>query len=186
MSDHAAITRLPEPPTDRGGESESLSCLAVLLGSGRSDVAELKIHGPRTRLGNSGQCDIVLLDEGVAPIHAELILQEGIWTLADLGGEEAECWVDGQRVTGTRLVVPGSELRLGQARFVFDSTDLWEDSAPRPAAAQETLAASLLYPDEHLAPETDPSARSGFWWLWYLVGAVVVIVGAVILILRFR
>lgn len=139
-------------------------------------TGELTVTGVRARLGRGPECDVVIQGAGVATVHAELSLREGIWWLTDLLGGEGT-WVDGERVTGTAAVAPGSVLRLGQAILVFDPRDVWSDSAPPLPAMPVSAPMAVTWPgrDEPMAPSFDWPVRARRpVWLVFLVVAIVI------------
>lgn len=132
------------------------------------------------RIGADAVADVVLSAPTVAPVHAELRLEGGVWTLEDLGSA-AGTWVDDAAVTEAHPVAPGSIVRLGDVELIFDPEDAWADSVPTtpvPAAPTEERirqpAAPIFMIDE---------APTGQGWLpWVLVGAVVILAIAAILL----
>ena len=152
----------------------------MLIGRlGLPGIGELAVRQHRVRVGRSPACDLVVPVPSVAEVHAELSLHEGIWSVTDLG-EASDTWVDGELVTGTSPIAPGSTLRLGQAVLVFDPHDTWADSAPvAPVAPPAPLAVSWVPRDEPMAPSFDWPARAPRTW-WILYGAVALLVIAIV------
>ena len=74
-----------------------------------------EIEHARLLLGRSRACTIVLADDTVSRRHAELELDDGRWTIRDLGSSNGT-WVNGRRVVEAE-VRPGDEVVLGDCRF---------------------------------------------------------------------
>lgn len=61
----------------------------------------LKFHD-RFRIGSDSQCDVVLADTDVSPVHAEVWFEKGSWRLKDLS-HKGETFIDGQPVDTAEL-----------------------------------------------------------------------------------
>lgn len=115
--------------------------LAVLrVRSGIGGSGEYPIRTVATRIGRSPGNDVVLVAPTVAPEHALLSLQEGLWSLRAYAGT----LVDGEPVEDSGWLAPGSDIRLGEVRLAFDPRDEWVD----------------LPDGGELAPPMDPSATA--------------------------
>lgn len=69
----------------------------------------------RTRLGSAADNDIVL--PGLAPQHAEIRLDNGLYVLYDLAA--GQTWVNGRPVAGRNMLKEGFQIRLGGQDLVF-------------------------------------------------------------------
>ncbi|MBX7079617.1 MAG: FHA domain-containing protein [Nannocystaceae bacterium] len=84
----------------------------------------------RTRIGRASDSDIQILHDGVSRQHAQVIEDNaGNAVLMDLASNNGT-FVGERRVVRHRLV-PGDEIRIMRARFVFEQV---EDEAPDPDA----------------------------------------------------
>lgn len=63
-------------------------------------------------LGRSRQCDVVLKDDTVSRIHAELRRADDGWYLRDLRSSNGTC-VDGRPIARAERVFPGERIALG-------------------------------------------------------------------------
>jgi FHA domain len=111
-SDGAAGTR------ETGGETGGSAVeghLEVWTASGRT---LLPIDAPRRIVGSSRESDLVVDDPSVSRTHLLLEQLGGAWFIEDLGSRNGT-YVNGQRITGRRVVKPGDEIRLGVARVVL-------------------------------------------------------------------
>lgn len=146
----------------------------------RSGARPLPVRSVAARIGADSVADVVLQAPTVAPVHAALRLDGGVWTLEDLGSA-AGSWVDGAAVTEAHPVAPGSVVRLGEIELIFDPQDAWSDSLP-------TTPAPAAPVDERVRRPAAPifmidEAPTGQGWLpWVLVGAVVILAVAAILL----
>ena len=89
--------------------------LEVWTTSGR---ALLPLDTDRCTLGSSSDSDLVVEDGSVSRVHALFERLGGVWFVEDLGSRNGT-YVNGQRISGRRLVRPGDEVRLGVARLVL-------------------------------------------------------------------
>jgi FHA domain/Domain of unknown function (DUF1707) len=74
-----------------------------------------QIVAGRLLLGRSPACQLIFADDTVSRRHAELRIDEGRWTLRDLGSSNGT-YVNGRRI-GEAEVGPGDEIALGQCRI---------------------------------------------------------------------
>lgn len=75
----------------------------------------LPLRGERTRLGSAPDNDIVL--PGLAPHHAEIRLDNGIFVLYDLAA--GQTWVNGRPVAGRNMLKEGFQVRLATQDLTF-------------------------------------------------------------------
>jgi FHA domain/Domain of unknown function (DUF1707) len=69
-------------------------------------------------LGRSRRCDVVLDDETVSRIHAELRRGHDGWYLRDLSSSNGTC-VDGRPIARAERVYPGARIRLGGCQVLL-------------------------------------------------------------------
>src|SRR5688500_14688686 len=100
----------------------------------------------RFGIGRDSNMDVVLDDEQVSLLHAELERIGGHWTIADDGLSRNGTFLNGDRTNGRRRLRDGDELRFGATVVVFRD--------PAPGEAGETASA----PDERKI-ELTPSQR---------------------------
>ena len=89
--------------------------LEVWTASGRS---LLPLGSSRSTVGSSAESDLVIDDQSVSRTHLLLEHLGEAWFVEDLGSRNGT-YVNGQRITGRRVVRPGDEIRLGVARVVL-------------------------------------------------------------------
>jgi pSer/pThr/pTyr-binding forkhead associated (FHA) protein len=89
--------------------------LEVWLASGRSLVP---LSSSRCTIGSSADSDVVIDDSSVSRAHALLELLGGVWFVEDLGSRNGT-YLNGQRLTGRRVVRVGDEVRCGLVRVVL-------------------------------------------------------------------
>jgi pSer/pThr/pTyr-binding forkhead associated (FHA) protein len=78
----------------------------------------LPLTSPRCTVGSSGESDLVVDDPSVSRTHVLLEQLGGAWFVEDLGSRNGT-YLNGQRITGRRVMRPGDELRLGLVRIVL-------------------------------------------------------------------
>lgn len=106
--------------------------LAVLVGRGPG-AQRYTVRRPEAVIGRGADSDLVVADPSVSERHARLRLDDGVWTLADLGSVNGS-WVDGEAVQADLPLASGCAIRLGAVDLVFAAHDRWQDSPRRDAA----------------------------------------------------
>jgi len=115
----------------REGEEVVDGLLEVWTSSGRS---LLPLGTGRCTVGSSPESDVVIDDSSVSRAHAVLEQFASAWFIEDLGSRNGT-YLNGQRVTGRRLVRSGDEIRLGLVRVAVRSDDA--GGGTRTSAADE-------------------------------------------------
>lgn len=117
--------------------------------------AKVNVQGPIITLGRATDCTVPIKDRYLSRRHAEIVLQEGVWVVRDLGS------VNGTLLNGTRIglpvpLKPGDRIMLGDSEVVLDSVDT---SSPSQLIAldRDSHAKNLAIPIR----EIDESARTG-------------------------
>jgi FHA domain-containing protein len=87
---------------------------AFLVGDGRRSV----LHGDRTVVGRSRDCDVVISDPNVSRRHAEVRRGEDGWSVVDLGSTNG-VKLNGRRVDQAPLQ-PGDRIRIGVTDLTFE------------------------------------------------------------------
>ncbi|HWP35581.1 MAG TPA: sigma 54-interacting transcriptional regulator [Thermodesulfobacteriota bacterium] len=83
------------------------------------DGRRLPVARRRLRIGTGPGNDVVLADPYVSAAHCVVVQTGGRFFVRDLGSTNGT-WVDGRQVTEAELI-PGTTLRLGRTRLVFES-----------------------------------------------------------------
>lgn len=117
-------TKIFKPPV----ATEAVSAEeAEELGLARQPRALLVVGGKRHQIppdgavvGRSRECEITIEDPNVSRRHAELRLENGSWSIVDLGSTNG-IEVNGERVGNARLE-PGDRIVLGRTELVFEQT----------------------------------------------------------------
>jgi DNA-binding CsgD family transcriptional regulator len=89
--------------------------LEVWTASGRT---LLPLGSDRCTVGSSSESDVVIEDPSVSRTHLLLEQLGDAWFVEDLGSRNGT-YVNGQRISGRRVLRPGDEIRLGLARVVL-------------------------------------------------------------------
>src|SRR4051794_3019780 len=113
----------------------------VTLGSGEGKGLSVRVEGQRFLVGTGSECQLMVGDSKVAPLHAYFEIGEGgRVTLNDLGSEQGT-FVDGERVDGSRVIEGGEEIRVGDTLLVpslEDPADVELEEAEEPPAVVVT------------------------------------------------
>ena len=83
----------------------------IINGGGfRDDHVEIK--GGRLTFGRSLDCDVILRDEDVSSRHAQIIRNQNVYWLQDLGSTNGT-WINGVRAVGQMPVRTGDRVQIG-------------------------------------------------------------------------
>ena len=85
-------------------------------------VRRMELASARTTVGKGPGNDIVLEDGRVSRLHASLEKFAEGWCVNDLGSSNGT-FVNGDRIWGAHRLRHGDEIRVGQTRLLFRSTD---------------------------------------------------------------
>jgi len=118
MTDKLDLSRLPRP--------SGLTPDHILrAGGGRTQSALIDCFGRsfhlgrRTRVGrDADSVDLVILDEAVSSLHAELVLGEDGWMILDRGSMNGS-FVEGVRVQGTHRLRDSDVVAFADVGFLF-------------------------------------------------------------------
>jgi S1-C subfamily serine protease len=104
----------------------------VSIGSGEAQGLAVRVEGARFLVGTGSECQLMVADPKVAPLHAYFEIGEGgTVTLNDLGSAEGT-FVDGERVDAARVIEGGEEIRVGDTLLVPSLEDPAEVQAEEP------------------------------------------------------
>jgi len=156
------------------------------------------LENTQIAIGREAGSDVFVNDVEVSRQHARLVSQFGDYTLEDLDSTNGT-FVNGQRITGPRILKPGDTIFLGEnislsyEEVAFDPNatqvnlsepeiepepPLYETGAPQeaqyPSAPPPTYAGQVpASPVEPLMPEESSPRRT---WLWAGCGCGVVLI----------
>ncbi len=85
-------------------------------------VRRMELTGGRVTVGKGPGNDIVLDDARVSRLHASLEKFAEGWCVSDLGSSNGT-FVNGERIWGAHRLRHRDEMRIGQTRLLFRSTD---------------------------------------------------------------
>jgi SARP family transcriptional regulator, regulator of embCAB operon len=112
-----AFVRQPGAPARPAAAPQAGQIAAPCLVDSNGGRYDLRPGGPTT-LGRAIDNDIVVADASVSRHHAAIVPHNGGFALRDLASQNGT-YVRGQRVSETRQLADGDDLRLGDAPFVF-------------------------------------------------------------------
>jgi len=128
---------------------EGLPRLVILQPASRAGV--LPLSGPQLVIGHSESADLVIDDPYVSGRHALVTVSDtGQVTIRDLNSTSGT-FVNGERVTGGRVLEPGDEVRLADVVARFES----QDGAP---AGEPTRDAPVVTVPAPYGGDPPPSA----------------------------
>src|SRR3954453_20968004 len=85
----------------------------VTIGSGEGKGLSVRVEGERFLVGTGTECQLMIGDPSVEPLHAYFeVSEDGRVTLHDLGSEGGT-FVNGERIDGSRAIEGGEEIRIG-------------------------------------------------------------------------
>jgi len=100
----------------------------LVMRSGPNVGQEFLLESNEIIIGRDTQSDIVVNDTEVSRRHARLFLQGRGYVLEDLGSTNGT-FVNGQRLMGPHLLIPGEYISLGgQTGFVFEAVQFDSDA----------------------------------------------------------
>jgi DNA-binding NtrC family response regulator len=89
-----------------------------------------RLSGDRVRIGRDPENEIRLSDAETSRLHAELVREDGSWTLRDCGSRNGTR-VNGRTMTASRRLAKGDEIGICRTTIVFDADA--DDAAARHA-----------------------------------------------------
>lgn len=106
------------------GAAEKYPCLVVLNGSTAGQT--FRLQGQRLVVGRSVDADVVLSDPSVSRYHAEIVDEDGVLMLNDLGSTNGS-FIDDERIYHHQLA-DGDRIRIGATIMLrFDHLDVIEE-----------------------------------------------------------
>ncbi|MDY7230645.1 sigma 54-interacting transcriptional regulator [Hyalangium rubrum] len=121
---------------------------ALLLLSGPSSGRRFEVVSEVT-LGRSPSCEIQLDDDKVSRRHARVFLRQGQAWLSDLGSRNGTL-VNGERVEGEALLLPGDRVQVGETIAVYEPPIQATMAETEPLDASHIPIAEVL---PHVGPE---------------------------------
>src|SRR4051794_2984790 len=105
----------------------------VTVGSGEGKGLSVRVEGERFLIGSGAECQLMLGDPKVEPLHAYLQVDgDGHVEVHDLGSESGT-FVGGERVDGSRTLHDGDEMKVGETVLI---ASLHDPAAELDAAAE--------------------------------------------------
>jgi S1-C subfamily serine protease len=118
----------------------------VTIGSGEGKGLSVHVEGERFLVGTGTECQLMVGDDQVSPLHAYFEVGEGGRVVLHDLGSESGTFVNGERIEGSRTIEGGEEIRVGETVLVPSVADPAEEARQR---AQAT--------GDH--PDTSPAVR---------------------------
>ncbi len=120
----------------------------VLEQTNRPPPRQWTLTSDRLTIGRDPMSDVAIDDPRVSRHHAELVHDDGGWSLADSGSANGT-FLNGARVSAT-AVHPGDRIRVGDTELVLTGLQPDDTEAPTTFVAQ-SAAPSVIYnvPSQH-------------------------------------
>jgi FHA domain/Bacterial regulatory proteins, luxR family len=120
MPDLRALDRPEDLKRRLEAERAGLPFVFFREGGGQQHIVALDSARPSLTVGRDDDCDVCLgWDERVSRLHARLERGGGSWTVYDGGLSRNGTFVNGERVTGHRVLRDGDELVVGATPLRF-------------------------------------------------------------------
>jgi DNA-binding response OmpR family regulator len=132
---------------------------ALLIQQSDGSMQELPLEAEHLVLGRADTCDIVLAGQLVSRRHACIRRVEQGYVLEDLGSHNGTT-VNGQPLSGTRVLHDGDRIEVGGVRRLFFVDNDATSTRPRPPASGLWLdeAAQEVWVDgQRLCPQLSPA-----------------------------
>jgi predicted component of type VI protein secretion system len=160
------------------------------------------LEGSEISIGREVGSNVFVNDVEVSRKHAHLTMQAGKYVLEDMGSTNGT-FVNGQRVTGSRVLQPGDTILLGEnVSLTFEAVSFdpnaTQASAPSMASMAQTPPPATPAPREVQVPPPPPPSRVDYasqlppealipeesapnrTWLWASFGCAVVLICALV------
>jgi predicted component of type VI protein secretion system len=125
----------------------------LIMRSGPTPGAAFALEGDQMTIGRDSTNEIVINDAEVSRRHARLTFQGGKYVLEDLGSTNGT-FVNGQRLSGPRVLKPGEVVSFGeQIVLVFEAVNL------DPGATMVSQRAAAVPAAQRPAPPPPPPAQ---------------------------
>ena len=141
----------------------------LIVRTGYQVGTEFSIDHPVFRIGRGSANDLVLEDSQASRQHAEVFRQGEQYFIRDLGSTNGT-FVDGERVTGPRLLQPGDQIQVGETILGYQFS---------PAVAEPSGEDDWPTGAWEGGGQAQPSGGRPRWLIWALAGVVGVLVIAV-------
>ncbi len=122
-----------------------------------------------TRIGREVDNDIVLTDTKISRYHAEIIMDNGAWTLIDLGSFN-QTFLNGLPITKPMALEDGDRIGVGEIELTF--------ALPHPAHPHDTIPITTVVPPRSTSNQFVTSQGSPSRLLW-MAGLFVLLLMAV-------
>lgn len=120
-------------------QTSSQAYLVIRHGTRWTDVFRLQT-GDRITIGRSSENQIVIRDDRVSRVHAEICMPAGGWGVRDLGSRNGTL-VSGQQVDGTRLLSDGDTIQIADCLMTF--TTRLSDAFAGPMVTSSTSSSQI-------------------------------------------
>ncbi|GAB4484268.1 MAG: hypothetical protein Fur0016_08480 [Anaerolineales bacterium] len=135
----------------------------LVMHAGPTPGKTFPLEGDVITIGREAGNTIVINDAEVSRKHSQLTLQGGKYVLTDIGSTNGT-FVNGQRITGSHVLVPGEVISLGeQINLLFESLAQVDPNATMlSSSARVASAARQPAPAPAPAPAPQPVQSVGY------------------------
>src|SRR4051794_35593338 len=103
----------------------------ITIGSGEGKGLSVRVEGERFLVGTGPECQLMVGDPKVSPLHAYFEVGEGGRVVLHDLGSGSGTHVNGERIDGSRLIEGGEEIRVGETVLVPSVADPAEEARHR-------------------------------------------------------
>lgn len=133
----------------------------LVMHAGPTPGKTFPLEGDVITIGREAGNTIVINDAEVSRKHSQLTFQGGKYVLIDIGSTNGT-FVNGQRITGSHVLVPGEVISLGeQISLLFESLALVDPNATM-LSSSARIAAAPRPPAPAPAPAPQPVQPMGY------------------------
>lgn len=131
----------------------------LVMHSGPTPGKTFPLEGDAVTIGREAGNGIVINDAEVSRKHSQLTLQGGKYILTDIGSTNGT-FVNGQRITGQHVLLPGEVISLGeQINLLFEAVTPVDPNATMLSSGRVALPAKPVAPAPAPAPAPVAPAR---------------------------
>jgi hypothetical protein len=118
-----------ESRTIIGRPAPAAPAARLVMVEGERDGLQFSLARPVTSIGRSVACQVTIDDPTLNPQHALVLRRDRHWIVQDAMGS-GDIYVDDEPVAETRELRHGDVIRIGRARFRFESDESDERALP--------------------------------------------------------
>ncbi|MFH1761450.1 MAG: FHA domain-containing protein, partial [bacterium] len=112
----------------------------LIIQKDKNEFLSYVIHKKLISIGRSPQCDLVLADNNISSLHANIINRKGMFQLIDMES------TNGTKVNGAPIseknLAYGDNIDIGRFTIIFSEEPVWEDNFATSIVKKDLLVKS--------------------------------------------